>query len=179
MSQPKHLLAIHQWVSSIYFLHSKVNLRTMITFLASRLEDTQARATFHSTGRWFQMFPKRKKGREAAHRRALDSTKSWKRTNWNHTDVHSVSPLAGEGPVTGLWLWFISPGCVGRVWRMKEMTSLSLNTKPEDKRRSREGNTKKTICSFYSTLRLALFFDIIQVKNYFWTGLFRLAATII
>lgn len=90
MSKPKHLLAIHQWVSFIYFLASEVNLYTMITFLANLLEDTHTCASFHSTGRWFQMFPKRMKGREAPHSPTLDSTRSWKPASWNRPGLHTV-----------------------------------------------------------------------------------------
>lgn len=89
MSKPKHLLAIHQWVSLIYFPDSKGNLAVHNDNIPGKPwrhthTHTHKCACFHSTGRWFQMFPKRMNSREAPRRPALDSTKSWKPTSWNH-----------------------------------------------------------------------------------------------
>ena len=120
MSKPKHPLANHQWVSLIYFLDSEVNLHTMITFLANtpggrRHTYIHTHTRFHSTGRWFQMFPKRMKGREATHRPALDSTKEFGRGPAGSTRASVLFPPRRPLPDEGPYLWFISPGCVRRV----------------------------------------------------------------
>lgn len=132
-------LAIHQWVSSIYFLGSKVHFYTMITFLASLLEDihkhTHSRACFHSTGRWFQMLPKRMKGREAPNRPALDSTKDLEAAQLEpprlpYCFLRVVVPPRRSRTIFVIYLlWMCQTRGEAKGWR-----PLSLKTKLLDKK---------------------------------------------
>lgn len=119
------------------------------------------------------MFPKRMKGREAPHRPALDSTKLRIGSSPAGTTQASIPFPPGPGPSqTQAHICDLSPRDVSGAWeKARGPTSLSLNTKPRDKRQSREG--RKLINKTKKRNPISENIDVLFSAHFFmcrWTG---------